>query len=230
MNRMMSKPKILAVAGVVVALGLGIGTSTAATTGSSINSTAADSAQFTLDSNGFMANGSGCPQGTVQAVFAPNGTDLTIAFSDYSAFVGPNASSRDNRKACTTTLPIRVPAGFTWGVANVNYRGYAELYDGMKAKQGAQYFFQGGSAGSVESDIAPDSSGNWEISDSVAAVTWAPCNVSTNLVITSSLKVDNPANVKPTQESYVSMDTQDISMHSKNMPAMTYGLRMQACK
>jgi hypothetical protein len=174
-----------------------------------------------------MANGSGCPSGTVQALFSQDGTSLTVAFSNYTAVTGPSVRSSDRRRACTTALPVRVPAGFTWGVASATYRGYAELNDGAKAYQGARYYFQGGDASYLESPVSPDSTGNWQVTDNVAAVAWAPCNTQTNLVVTSSLKFDS---APMSTESYITMDTQDISINSQNVPAMDFGLQMKACQ
>lgn len=219
-----SMSKVLTAAGIVVALGLGIGGASAGTYQQAAGSA---SPGFTIDSSGVIANGTGCPAGTVQALVSPDETALTIAFSAYTATAGPASKPSDRRRACTTTIPVRIPAGFTWGITSATYRGYAELREGTKAFQGAKYFFQGGSSGFLESQVTPDVSGNWEVSDRAATVAWAPCNTQSNLVVTSSLRVA-PSGTS-TSDSFITMDTQDISMHSQNLPAMILGLDMKRC-
>lgn len=222
MNKLMSKPKLLLAAGTVVALGTGIGV------GNTAISSAAESPGFTIDGSAVVANGTGCPQGSVQTLVSPDETALTVAFSEYVANAGPGFTARDRRKGCSTTVPIRVPEGFTWGVTTATYRGYAELTGGTKAYQGARYFFQGGSTGALESEVRPDESGNWEVTDKTATVAWAPCDTQTNLVVTSSLRLVPGAKVQTT--STISMDTEDISLRSQNIPAMTFGLDFKRCR
>lgn len=227
MDMRMNKAKVLAAAGIVAALGLGIGSAAAETPEERDSSITSEKPGFTIDQSGVMVNGTGCPQGTVQTLTSPDQTALTVAFSQYTATAGPSAKAADRRKACTTTIPIRIPAGFTWGITTTTYRGYAELHDGTKAYQGARYFFQGGSSGSLESQVSPDESGNWEITDKAQTVAWAPCNTQSNLVVTSSLRIAPKG--KPKTDSFVTMDTQDIAMDSQNLPAMTFGLEFKSC-
>ena len=224
MNMTMSKPKLLAAAGIVVALGLGISNAAADTAPREDTVT---SPGFTIDGSGVIANGSGCPQGTVQSLVSPDQTALTIAFSQYTAAAGPSFNGADRRKACTTTVPIRIPAGYTWGITTVTYRGYADLQEGTKAYQGAKYYFQGGGSGDLNSEVTPDGGGNWEITDKAATMAWAPCNTQSNLVVTSSLRV--APNGQQTSDSFITMDTQDISMHSQNTNAMTFGFGFKRC-
>lgn len=227
MNKAMSKSKVLAAAGIVTALGLGIGTASAEITEAQVTAGEAKSPGFTIDASHVIANGSGCPQGSVQTLISPDQTALTVAFSDYTAAAGPNTRPTERRRACTTTIPVRIPNGYTWGITTASYRGYAELYDGAKAYQGATYFFQGGRSGALESELSPDGSGNWEVSDNAATVAWAPCDTQSNLVVTSSLRITPGSDAK--QTSFVSMDTQDIAMRSSNVPAMTFGLDFKPC-
>ena len=56
---------------------------------------------------------------------------------------------------------------------------------------------------------------------------WAPCNTQSNLVVTSSLRV--APNGQQTSDSFITMDTQDISMHSQNTNAMTFGFGFKRC-
>lgn len=183
---------------------------------------------FTIDKSGVMANGTGCPQGTVQALVSPDQKALTIAFSAYTALTGPSGTMSARRVACTTTIPVRIPPGFTWGVATATYRGYAELYGKVKAYQGATYYFQGSTSSILERKLVPKSDGSWEITDKAGVVAWAPCKTQSNLVVTSYLKTD-PGSSKPKVDSFVTMDTQDISIDSQNDPGMVFGIQVKKC-
>lgn len=183
---------------------------------------------FTIDGSGVRADGTGCPAGTVQALVSPDQKTLTVAFSAYTAATGPSSKVTDHRKACTTTVPVRIPAGYTWGITTATYRGYAELHDKAKAYEGATYFFQGSSTGRVQRQVTPDANGNWEVKNKIATVAWAPCKTQSNLIITSFLRVEQTTG-NPRTDSFVTMDTQDISLHSKNRDAMAFGLEFKRC-
>ena len=226
MNMTMSKPKMLAAAGIVAALGLGIGTASAMSV-SYLEDTNLGPG-YTIDGNDLVVAGTGCPPGSVVAIVSPDEKSVTVAFSKYTAGVGPGAGFAQNHKACTTTFPIRVPSGYTWGITTATYRGYADLHDGATVTQGATYFFQGGTSGHLEGPVTPDQYGQWTVTDQVATISYAPCNTQTNLVVTSSLTVNSPK-PKPETDSYATMDTQDIRMESQNMPAMTFGLHFKKC-
>ena len=57
-----------------------------------------------------------------------------------------SASAReptDFRKNCQLNLRVNVPQGFTYGIAQADYRGFAHLERGAYAIQKANYYFQG---------------------------------------------------------------------------------------
>jgi hypothetical protein len=232
--------RLLVSAAVIAALGATVGTVSAlesgpasakARPGFALDATTPETPGFTIDQSAVKANGSGCPAGSVQTQVSPDQTALTVLFSEYTAHVLPGDLA-NTRKACTTTLPIRVPSGFTWGVTSTTYRGFAEMNDGVTAYQGASYFFQGGTrTARAETTLQPDDTGYWALTDQFENVSWAPCDSSANLVITSSLRlqVPNPTGIQGISQA--SMDTQDTKLDSVNFKPgdMKIGLHIKKC-
>src|SRR5215469_10361320 len=70
--------------------------------------------------------GAGCPSGAT-AVSAASDSIFTVTYDQYSATAGGGASPGDFRKNCQLNVDVGVPAGWTYGIAAVDYRGYAHL-------------------------------------------------------------------------------------------------------
>lgn len=155
-------------------------------------------------------NGSGCPLGTTAVAVAPDNTAFTVTYSNYLAQTGGGASVLDRRKNCQLSLLVHVPSGFTYAVAQADYRGYAYLQRGATALEKANYYFMGDSANSsVSHNITGPWDDNWQATDAVdaAALVFAPCGVTRNLNVNTELRVSGG-----TGSSYITMDSTDASV------------------
>ncbi|MEE1941207.1 DUF4360 domain-containing protein [Streptomyces sp. TRM 70361] len=171
-------------------------------------------------------NGSGCPLGTAAVAVAPDNTAFTVTYSDYIASVGVGSKPMDFRKNCQLNLAVRVPQGFTYAIASVNYRGYAYLEKGATATQKAQYFFQGqAETRSGTHQLAGPYDENWQSTDEVpvGSLAWAPCGELRNFNINTELRVSGGSSNTAETTSFIAMDSTDGSVNT------TYQLAWKEC-
>ncbi|MEU4894265.1 DUF4360 domain-containing protein [Streptomyces sp. NPDC044780] len=156
-------------------------------------------------------NGSGCPQGTAAVAVAADNTAFTVTYSDYLAQVGPDSAPTDIRKNCQLNLGVHVPQGFTYAIAQVDYRGYGHLEKGAQGTEKASYYFQGSAdTASRTHDFSGPYDDNWQTTDSTdySALVWAPCGQDRNVNINTELRVS--AGTSPTgSTSFMAMDSTD---------------------
>ena len=162
-------------------------------------------------------NGSGCPAGTAAVAVSPDNTAFTVTYSDYLAQVGVGAAPTDFRKNCQLNLLVHVPQGFTYAIAEADYRGFAALAAGATALQRANYYFQGTSPTAFVSHpfFGPmvDDWLNVDTTD-VAALVYAPCGVQRNLNVNTELRVNAGTSDPSKTTSWITMDSTDGSVET----------------
>ena len=154
--------------------------------------------------------GSGCPQGST-AVSEASDTVFTVTYDQYIASAGDGADPINFRKNCQLNVDVGVPAGWTYGIAAVDYRGYAHLGRGARGLLAASYYYAGVSGtyrqnhslyGSVDND--------YEFLDQAPVVAYAPCRFHTTLNINTSLNVYRGTD--PSFFNLLTMDSTDVNM------------------
>lgn len=159
-------------------------------------------------------NGSGCPAGTAWVNVAPDNTAFTVTYSDYTASAGAGTVATDFRKNCQLGLRVNVPSGFTYAIAQADYRGYAYLERGATGIQKANYYFQGQSATTtVSHNFSGYMDADWQTTDEVdvAALVFKPCGADLNLNVNTSLRV-SAGTSSPSATSVMTMDSTDGSV------------------
>jgi len=156
------------------------------------------------------ANGSGCPVGST-AVSRLSSTAFTVTYSQFIAASGGGTSPLNFRKNCQLDTRVGIPAGWTFGVSEVDYRGYAHLGRGALGAVEASYYFAGlpGSSRQVH-QIHGATDGDYEYNDRAALVTWAQCRTAIGLNINTSLRAYSGSD-----RSYLNlltMDSTDVSL------------------
>ncbi len=173
---------------------------------------AAPSGKITVDVVSVL--GSGCPAGTAKVNVAPDNTAFTVTYTDYTAAAGPGTSATDFRKNCQLGLRVNVPSGFTYAIAEADYRGYAYLERGATGLQRANYYFQGQSATATVSHLFSGyMDADWQTTDEVdvASLVFKPCGADVNLNINTSLRVST-GTASPSSTSVMTMDSTDGSV------------------
>ena len=156
-------------------------------------------------------NGSGCPAGTAAVAVSEDNTAFTVTYSDYLAQVGGGSNPTAFRKNCQLNLIVHVPSGFTYAIAEADYRGFASLQSGASAVQRASYYFQGSSStAAITHPFRGPYNDNWQSTDVTdwAQLVWAPCGVQRNFNINTEVRV-NAGTSSPSKVSFMTMDSTD---------------------
>ncbi|MEA5502811.1 DUF4360 domain-containing protein [Halotia wernerae UHCC 0503] len=139
-------------------------------------------AEQKVEITGAGYGGSGCPGGTASVNVSPDGQELSILFDKFIA-LGNN--TRESRKSCNLTIPIKVPQGFQISLYDADYRGYVapQTTGGLRA----EYFFAG-QRGPVFSRQF-DGETNYNVRDSLATVAdvWSRCGDSLNMRVNAAM-------------------------------------------
>ena len=162
-------------------------------------------------------NGSGCPPGSAAVAVAPDNTAFTVTYSEYLAMVGVGSKPTDFRKNCQLNLRVHVPQGFTYAIAQTDYRGYSYLERGATGLERANYYFQGQSATAyIQHPFAGPYDDNWQATDEVdlAAMVFAPCGEQRNLNINTELRVNGGTSDLTKTTSLMTMDSADAEINT----------------
>jgi len=153
-------------------------------------------------------SGSGCQEDEFDVAPTADRTAFTINYSDYTALAGFGTSVADHRKNCNLSVKVVVPNGFTFGIAQVDVHGFADLQPSAEALAATSYWFQGNPMTTfVSHDIRASTDGNpgrrvngrlvdgWETIDRTlfASIVWADCSSTRNININTELRISSPA-------------------------------------
>lgn len=168
--------------------------------------------------------GSGCPIDSVGASFSPDYQYLTIIFDEYAAEVGQYVDSPKKRLFCHLVLQLDFPAGLSYALVDLTYRGYADLDSGINAAQTSTYYFQGFKKDdqyAFKTRIFGPFIGDYDRTDTLGLLSWSPCNEKRGLNIVTSVQLDNKRN--KTGSGLITLDSIDSQVVEK------YGIRWRKC-
>jgi hypothetical protein len=134
--------------------------------------------------------GSACDAGSAATALSPDNQVATSAFSAYVASTDPGNATKN----CIIMMKIKVPAGWSYSLESVDYRGFAGLEAGVTASRQSLYVISGSPvhitpavhfAGATnddytQTDVGPDAPGP-----------WSPCGGGQVLWIATQTEVSN---------------------------------------
>ncbi len=114
-----------------------------------------------------------------------------IRYYDFVAYSGGGAALVERRKNCQIGVLITVPAGWTFAIAEAEYRGRARLHSGATALQRTNYYWQGSSENSsTEETFTGPLGGFWSTRDVAPVLIYTPCTAQRVLNVNTELRVD----------------------------------------
>ncbi|MFF1412931.1 DUF4360 domain-containing protein [Streptomyces sp. NPDC058289] len=161
-------------------------------------------------------NGSGCRPGSATVAVAEDNSAFTVTYSEYLAMAGGNSAPTDGRKNCLLSLLVHVPQGYTYAVAQVDYRGFGSLQQGAIGTQKASYYFQGMKQTDYRTHkFQGKLDDNWQATDTtgIEALVFAPCGELRNFNINTELRAEVGTS-DPSTTSYMALDSTDGSINS----------------
>ena len=135
--------------------------------------------------------GSGCPAGTVASDVSEDAQAFTLLFSNYVAEAGPGIPLSAGRKACNLLINLHVPAGWSYSIIDVDYRGYAKLDYGTVGEQLSEYYFSGRQGPTLSTTIRGPFDDDYLINDrlGISETVWSPCGANRALNIKTQVRV-----------------------------------------
>ncbi|KAH6917736.1 hypothetical protein BKA70DRAFT_1418479 [Coprinopsis sp. MPI-PUGE-AT-0042] len=181
---------------------------------------------FSITSVGVL--GTGCPSGTAWHALSTDRSSVTVGFSKLYAEVGPKIAVSSNRRTCLVTFGVRwalfalvegtisrklrIPGGFSLGVASVETRGWYQLDTAVTASQQSKYYFQGllQEATARKDLVGPVAEYVFNDAFDIGSIAISPCGANTALIIQTELRTSNSANKQGT--GYIATDSISTSL------------------
>lgn len=162
--------------------------------------------------------GTGCPAGSAAWNLSPDNKAISFLFSQFSVDSSTNRG-REVKKSCWLNLQLHVPAGWTYTLFSVDYRGYLDLDRDSNARLRSWYGMNGQQIriandkidGPVSRDVQRRA---WVPLDTLP---WLQCGTSSSIVsINTELMVDGP-------RALFTVDSIDGEIHQQ------YGIAWRKC-
>lgn len=171
--------------------------------------------------------GSGCPEGSYSVITSPDGSTVSILFSQFNIASSTNAVSGAQRKACRITSPLNLPAAYSIGVYKVDYRGFAKLAAKQEAGLTVQYFLgpHDSAHGRVfKRKIKGPHENDYLFTENIGAgqMKRVGCGASAMLDVSIELSLDGE---RGAGEALASLDTSDAAPGA----ALVYHLNLKKC-
>ncbi|KOV81746.1 DUF4360 domain-containing protein [Nocardia sp. NRRL S-836] len=149
-------------------------------------------------------SGTGCRQGTAVVAMSGDGQAFTVTYSDFAV----RAKGTEAKKSCTIEVELRHAQGYTYGIAQTDHRGFAQLTDGARGTQRNSYRFPGYPTRHSTTTYQGPMSDNWQVTDVPDEPQHGPCKDRKPLTVETELKVTG----KGSATSLMTLDSTDSSV------------------
>jgi hypothetical protein len=171
-----------------------------------VSAPAAAHGEFTIGE--VTMGGTGCPAGTWSVVTSDDEDLISVFFDEYLADIPEGPGSDQALVGCNLGITVNVRPGFTIGLLQLDYRGNMILPAGGTAKLSREYFFAG-SRGPKMTDTMRSGTNEYEVSDALRAMVWAPCGTNPILRAKTSFLLSRPAG--STAQAYFDISSIDVA-------------------
>jgi hypothetical protein len=165
--------------------------------------------------------GSGCAAGSIRSDVPRGFSSFRLYFDGLVAEAGPGIPLAESRKNCQILLDLAFPAGWSFSVASLDYRGYVELDFGATATQSSTYYFQGDARQArLATTLRGPTYRDFRITDTLAVESqvWSPCGATRALNVNISVLANS-------RSSYGLIDLERAS----GRVTQVYGLTWRRC-
>jgi len=136
--------------------------------------------------------GPACPPGTATVDLLRDNTAFVITYNEFNVEAGPDVPLPESSKHCVAIIGLDYPAGWTWTVSSIVYRGSMILADGVNGRLRTRISFPGMPSVSREVRKYGPFLGDFELAARYDIQTWAPCGGGRlPMTMTATAQVDN---------------------------------------
>jgi hypothetical protein len=175
------------------------------------------------------AKGTGCTTASTVITISPDNEAFTITYGAYDVSAIGGAKPADVSKSCKITIRVLAPAGYSYAVAKIIYRGFAVIAAGASGMQQAKYHVQGTPERPlIEHPLPSLTDVIFEHVDTIdpAQQSWSKCGKDRKIDIDTTLRVQAGTSARD-DFSQVAMDSTDGEV--KTLHPTRYALVWKAC-
>jgi len=169
--------------------------------------------------------GSGCPMGSVADLVASDSQAFTLLFDSFVVEVGPGIEAKKAKKQCRVEVDLRYPPGWTYTVADADFRGYARIEPGAVGEQRSNLYFNG-KGPKLATDYLGPYDNDYLVSNKVGGgeQRWASCLTAETLTIDTVLLVKTKGGPNARARAMMTTDSVDGRLKHK------YRLKWRKCR
>jgi len=131
-----------------------------------------------------QASGNGCSAANTQIAVHPDNSAFDLWIDGFEARKGSGTAPIDFRKACTLSATATIPAGYSYGIAEISHSGRTSLPTGLTAQHRSSFYWCGCSGPPFDftANFRGLSSDSWARTDTPEWIRFSPCSTRTEQV------------------------------------------------